>query len=238
MILIYLAAGKGSRLPLKFRNNPKCLVKINNKSLIERNEVFFKNFKKKIIITGYKNFKLTKIAKRYNFKILINKSFSKTNMVYSMFIARKKINDDVVVCYGDIIFDNKVIKLLKSNDNILPVNVNWLKYWRKRMNKKKILLDAENLEIKKNIITHIGGKIEKKLPNYQFTGIIKFKKKTFQILANFFKKQDIKIDMTNFLNLCIKEKKIKFITKKYNSFWHEIDTKKDITVARKSKHLI
>ena len=48
MILIYLAAGRGSRLPIKFRDKPKCLVKINNKTLIERNKIFFKNFKKKI----------------------------------------------------------------------------------------------------------------------------------------------------------------------------------------------
>lgn len=47
MILIYLAAGRGSRLPIKFRDKPKCLVKINNKTLIERNKIFFKNFKKK-----------------------------------------------------------------------------------------------------------------------------------------------------------------------------------------------
>ena len=238
MILMYLAAGRGSRLPIKFRDKPKCLVKINNKTLIERNKIFFKNFKKKIIITGYKSIKIKKIANQFNFEVIVNKSFSRTNMVYSMFLAKKKINQDVVVCYGDIIFDHRVIKLLKNNQNILPVNKNWFKYWKKRMNKKKILEDAENLVVKNNIITHIGGKIKNDLPKYQFMGIIKLKRKTFQKLSIFFKKLNIRTDMTNFLNTAIKSKKVKFIAKKYSSFWHEIDTNNDILVAKKSKDIL
>ena len=238
MILIYLTAGRGSRLPIKFRDKPKCLVKINNKTLIERNKIFFKNFKKKIIITGYKSIKIKKIANQFNFEVIVNKSFSRTNMVYSMFLAKKKINQDVVVCYGDIIFDHRVIKLLKNNQNILPVNKNWFKYWKKRMNKKKILEDAENLVVKNNIITHIGGKIKNDLPKYQFMGIIKLKRKTFQKLSIFFKKLNIRTDMTNFLNTAIKSKKVKFIAKKYSSFWHEIDTNNDILVAKKSKDIL
>ena len=238
MILIYLAAGRGSRLHIKFRDKPKCLVKINNKTLIERNKIFFKNFKKKIIITGYKSIKIKKIANQFNFEVIVNKSFSRTNMVYSMFLAKKKINQDVVVCYGDIIFDHRVIKLLKNNQNILPVNKNWFKYWKKRMNKKKILIDAENLLVKNNIITHIGGKIENNLPKYQFMGIIKLKRKTFQKLSIFFKKLNIRTDMTNFLNTAIKSNKVKLIAKKYSSFWHEIDTNNDILVAKKSKDIL
>ena len=238
MILIYLTAGRGSRLPIKFRDKPKCLVKINNKTLIERNKIFFKNFKKKIIITGYKSIKIKKIANQFNFEVIVNKSFSRTNMVYSMFLAKKKINQDVVVCYGDIIFDHRVIKLLKNNQNILPVNRNWFKYWKKRMNKKRILEDAENLVVKNNIITHIGGKIKNDLPKYQFMGIIKLKRKTFQKLSIFFKKLNIRTDMTNFLNTAIKSKKVKFIAKKYSSFWHEIDTNNDILVAKKSKDIL
>ena len=57
MILIYLSAGRGSRLPSKIRDNPKCMVKIKDKTIFERNELFFKNFKNKFLITGYKSFK-------------------------------------------------------------------------------------------------------------------------------------------------------------------------------------
>ena len=79
MILIYLAAGRGSRLPKEFRNNPKCLVEVKNKTLFERNKEFFNFFKKKIIITGYKKNKIQKLAKKMNFKIIHNKYYIKTN---------------------------------------------------------------------------------------------------------------------------------------------------------------
>ena len=207
MILIYLAAGRGSRLPLKFRNGPKCLVKIKKKTIIERNKEFFKKFKKKIIITGFKSHRINKIAKELNFEIIVNRNFTTTNMVYSMFLAKKKINNDVVVCYGDILFDHQVFNLLKEKKNIIPVNTKWLECWKKRMKRKKILIDAENLIIKKNIITHIGGKIQNKLPKFQFMGIVKFKKKTFKELSIFFKKINIRTDMTNFLNTVIIKKK-------------------------------
>ena len=127
MILIVLAAGKGSRLPARFRTKPKCMVKINKKKIIEYNVNFFKKFKKKIIITGYKNFYLKKFIKKNNFIEIYNKNYFKTNMVYSMFLAHKFVNQDTVVVYGDIIFSSKIYKLLEENKNIIPANKNWLK---------------------------------------------------------------------------------------------------------------
>ncbi len=237
MDLIYLAAGRGSRLPKKFRGSPKCLVKIKGKSLFERNERFFSFFDKKFIITGYKSHKLEKISKKYNFKIIKNNKYFKTNMVYSMFLANRFISRDVVICYGDIIFDYKIIKFLKKSNNYLPVYTKWFGYWKKRMTLKNILNDAEDLVIKKNIVISIGGKI-KKIPKYQYTGIIKLKKNKFKTLFNYFKLQDEKIDMTSFLNECIKEKKLKLNILKYNNYWHEIDNKIDIKIAEKSKQFI
>ena len=52
MQLVLLAAGRGSRLPKKYRNGPKCLTKIGPSTVLDYNNQFFKNFKKKIIITG------------------------------------------------------------------------------------------------------------------------------------------------------------------------------------------
>ena len=48
MQLIVLSAGRGSRLPKKFRNRPKCLVKLNSKPLLLYNENFSGNLKIKL----------------------------------------------------------------------------------------------------------------------------------------------------------------------------------------------
>ena len=42
----------------------------------------------------------------------------------------------------------------------MPININWLSYWKKRMKIKMIKYDAENLIIKK-IVQSIGKKINK-----------------------------------------------------------------------------
>ena len=149
MQLIYLAAGRGSRLPKNYRNRPKCLTKIRNKTIFEHNIEFFNKFKKKIIITGFKKGYISPLAKKNNFKKIFNKTYQKTNMVFSMFLAKKFIKEDVVVCYGDILFDNKIYKNLKKKINFLPLNKNWKKYWLKRMSFSKMILGAENIRIKK-----------------------------------------------------------------------------------------
>ena len=127
MQLILLSAGIGSRLSKKLRKKPKSLAIINKKSILEHNLSFFKKFKKKIIITGYKKNLLTNFAKKNKFKVIYNSKFQSTNMVYSMFLASKLINEDVVICYGDIIFDPNLYLLLKKKENIMPLNSKWLK---------------------------------------------------------------------------------------------------------------
>ena len=180
MQLIVLSAGKGSRLPAKFRKKPKCLVELNSKPLLLHNSNFFKRFKKKIIVTGYKQLYLKKISEKIGFNNIINKRYASTNMVYSLFLTKKLINQDIVIVYGDVVFDDRIYDLLKPKKNILPVNINWLKNWKKRMPFRNIIKDAENLIIKKNNLFEIGTKINKdKLPKYQFMGIIKLKKKHF-----------------------------------------------------------
>ena len=88
MQLIILSAGKGSRLPAKFRDKPKCLVEINSKPLLLYNKFFFRNFKKKFIICGYKQKYLNRISKENGLTRIINRKFSSTNMVYSLFLAK------------------------------------------------------------------------------------------------------------------------------------------------------
>ena len=132
MQLILLSAGRGSRLSKKLRIKPKSLAKINNKPIIEHNLDFFSKFKEKYIITGYKKNLLIDFAKKNDFKIIHNKKFQSTNMVYSMFLSSKFINQDVVICYGDIIFDSKIFNLFNEKKNIMPLNINWLNILEKK----------------------------------------------------------------------------------------------------------
>lgn len=236
MQLIVLAAGKGTRLIKKFRKKPKSLIKINNKTILEHNLNFYNKFKKKIIVTGFKSKYLRSFIKKNQFTEIKNKSYNTTNMVYSAFLPSKIITSDVVIVYSDIIFEEKIYNYLKKKKNLVPLNKNWLDVWRGRMNLRDIKKDAEDIVVKNKLIKMIGKKIKNKMPQFQFMGIIKLKKKDYFKLIKFYKKlKKRKIDFTNFMNLSIKKEQVNFeavlIKKKIK--WFEIDNLKDINYTKK-----
>ena len=108
-----LCAGKGSRLKSKTTNLPKCMVRVNNKPIIDLSNNFRNKFKKTIVVCGYKKqILIDKFKNNSKIDFAINKIYYKTNMVHSLFsIKKSKIkNQNLVVCYSDIIFDQKFIK--------------------------------------------------------------------------------------------------------------------------------
>ena len=232
MYLIVLASGRGSRLGNLTKHKPKCFLKLNNKHIIDYLTPAFKYFEKIFIVVGYKKNKFnTKNFK--NTKIILNKNFKNTNMVESLFCFHKKINKDCIVVYSDILFDHSIlINLIKKKGSIMPVYINWLRLWKKRMAFKNIKFDAENITINKNYISDIGGPIKKKFPSTQYMGIVKLKKFDFGNLKKFYVNlKNNKIDMTRFLNLALKKKIVRIKAYKTKKFWFEIDTVKDFKLA-------
>lgn len=233
MQLIILASGRGSRLKKLTAKIPKCLVKIRSKHIIDYISENFKKFNQTIILTGYKsnliNNKFPKIKK------IKNKKYITTNMVYSLFCSKKYINQDVIISYSDIIYDNKIIdKMINFNKTHIPLNNKWLSLWKKRMNEKKINNDAENLITKKNEVISIGEKIINIRPSLQFMGLIKLKYKDFMKLYKYFKSlNNSKIDMTSFLNSALKNKIISLNYFKTSRYWFEIDNIKDKKITEK-----
>jgi choline kinase len=236
MYLALLAAGRGTRLPKKYRSKPKCLVEINKKTILSHNLNFYNKFKNRIIISGYKSKKLDDFIKYNNFFSIKNKDYAKTNMVHSLFKINKINEKEIVVCYTDIIFDPLIYFNLKKtkNKNIILLKKNWLDVWRGRMKQKEILKDAEQVFIKRNLLISIGGKIENKLPNYQYMGIMKFKTIDFFKLKDFYKKiNNQRIDLTSFINLALKNRIIKFNISTTSKYWFELDNLKDIKYTEK-----
>ena len=118
MNLVILASGMGTRLNKKM---PKCLVSINNKTLLERIINISKEFDKVIIVGGYKINLLKKIINNNeNIYLINNKHFKTTNMVESFFKAYNKIDRDVIITYSDILLDQSLFKkMISFNKNHL-----------------------------------------------------------------------------------------------------------------------
>lgn len=244
MKIIILAAGKGTRLGKINKNKPKCLIEINGKSLIERNIKLFKKAKlNPIIVTGYKGEELNFL----NLPTIFNSEFETTNMLWSLYKAREHMSEDFLVCYSDILVNLKQVTLLKNFKNGIGIIIdkNWLNYWKLRF--QNPLVDAESLKISSdgNIIDI--GRREYDLKNIQgqYIGFFKVsgeKRQTFiNRLINFCENKNTEIlarkaYLTDFFQILIKGLiKIKAIP----TFggWVEIDTPKDINVAKKSGRL-
>lgn len=159
MKAIILAAGKGTRLRPLTNDIPKAMIKVLNKTLIERQIENLQNcgIMDITIVTGYKDelFKFPKID------YIKNERFETTNMNESLFCAAEKLNDHVVVCYSDIIFERKIIKqIIESKQDIgLAVNLDWKKNYEGRT--LHPFSEAENVVIENERIV----KIRKNIPN-------------------------------------------------------------------------
>ena len=185
MKAIILAAGEGQRLRPLTNEKPKCLVELFGKSLIERQiETFHKcGITDIIVITGYKNNKI----KIPNVKYYKNKDYASTNMVETLFCAQNELNDDIIISYGDIIYQKDVLeKLIDSSDDCsVVVDKDWKKYWNIRF--ENPLDDAESLSLKDGFIEDIGQKIdEPESIDGQFIGLMKFQKTGIKLLTEFY----------------------------------------------------
>lgn len=188
---IILAAGEGRRLRPLTNDKPKCMVELFGKSLLEHQIEIFKESKIEdiSIVTGYK-------PDTINFKgidYFRNENYESTNMVETLFCARKKLSDSVIVSYGDIIFEKKIIqKLIDSTEKFsVVIDMNWKKYWQIRF--ENPLADAESLILDESgYIKNIGQKVQ----NFdeiqgQYIGLMKFQNEGIEYLKDFYDKAKI-----------------------------------------------
>lgn len=130
MKAIILAAGIASRLRPLTDNCPKCLLEINNKSILERTieSLIINNIKDITIVTGYLNHMIEEFIKskfnNLNITFTKNKAYDSTNNIYSLWLALKNIEDEVILLDSDIIYDPKLIEILinSKEEDVLLLN--------------------------------------------------------------------------------------------------------------------
>ena len=231
MNFVFLAAGKGTRIFKKIKTN-KCLIKLNKKTIIEKLiENIPKKYNKKItIVTGFNHSKIIKATKKYGINYLQNKDYKNTEMLHSLSLALREINDDIFFSYSDIIYDKTIIKdiIQKKIKNIcVPINMKWKKVWEHRGT--DIKSDAETLDFKNNKLLDIGKKIRDiKRVKGQFMGLFYVPQKKRNIILDLLNKKSFKKKhLTFFINYLV-NKKINISIIKYNQKWYEFDNYSDL----------
>ena len=122
MQAIILAAGMGKRLGEYTKNNTKCMVPVNGVPLIDRvlQQLSGLNLSRVVIVVGYEGQKLIDyIGNEYNglkIEYIFNKIYDKTNNIYSLALAKDKMQeDDTLLLESDLIFDDRLFSLVVDN---------------------------------------------------------------------------------------------------------------------------
>ena len=186
---IILAAGQGSRLRPLTDNKPKALVPLLGKPLLERqiSTLNAVGIEKIAIATGYQYDKI----KQLGYPTYHNPDFATTNMVESLFAAREFFehsNEDLVISYGDIVYQkNNIQTLLTAQGNLaVMVDSGWLSLWSAR--NENPLNDAETLKFNTHGDIIEIGKKPKTLDdiNGQYTGLIRISREKIHELIKLY----------------------------------------------------
>ncbi len=119
MIAVILAAGGGSRLRPFTDSLPKCLVKVGGIPILQYQLEAYRSagIRKIIIVTGYlsdqvKEYLAQPPQNSFDTAIIENCDFAHTNNMYSLWLTKEWIDDDILLSNGDVIFDPSIVKNL------------------------------------------------------------------------------------------------------------------------------
>ena len=247
MKAIIVAAGAGSRLGELTKELPKPLIDINGKSIIERQILLFKKFgiTKIVIIRGPHREKFS----FNNVEYVDDDDYENHDLLGSLMVAGNELNEDVIISYGDVIFDEPILEqILSFSGNAgLAIDYNWEKNYSEKS--KELLGRVSVVTIENNSISNIGY-YENIVQNPdsilgEFIGIMKLSSQSvnhFVTKYNELKRShDSKFHdspsinfgiITDMINELI-HNKIQILPIKISGVWCEIDTHQDLENAKK-----
>jgi len=125
MQAIMLAAGKGSRLGKYTKDNTKCMLDVNGKTLLERaiDALLQANIHELTLVLGYKKDNVKKyikekeLDKKINISYIDNDVYDTTNNIYSLYMAKEVFaKDDTILLESDLIYEENIIKKLVKSE--------------------------------------------------------------------------------------------------------------------------
>ncbi|MCK5339829.1 MAG: phosphocholine cytidylyltransferase family protein [Desulfobulbaceae bacterium] len=121
---LLLAAGTGSRLSPLTDMTPKCLVSVNEISILERliHSLQVHNFKRLVVVVGHqadciRNFLGTRSG-GMEITYITSPLYKTTNNIYSLWLARKAIDEPFLLIESDLVFAPEMLKDMLYPDRI------------------------------------------------------------------------------------------------------------------------
>ena len=233
MKVILLNAGMGKRLGYLTKNNPKCLVKINEKDTIldyQLKKIVNSNLENIIMPTGPFEDKIKKYVKNnyptLKVQYIHNPLYYKTNYIYSIYLIKDIIDDDVILLHGDLIFSNFLLDEIINSKDLNCVLVN-KEIPPPEKDFKALIIDEKIVQIGVNVS---GSNSAFLAPLYKLT------KKFFNVWLNQIEKFINKNRVNCYAEDALNEILNKLILKPFyftNQICKEIDDIKDLEFIKK-----
>lgn len=229
---IILSAGFEKRLFPINKQKPKSMLDIKGKTILERQleKLSVAGINDVSVIRGY-------LGDRINLrdiKCYDNNDYSTTGIIHSLFYAEKEMSNGFLLLYGDILFNDDILKKVLSSDKdiTLVVDDNWDKQVSERG--ETSISDLELLKVENDKVIEIGKNLSLKDIYGEFIGIVKFSDKGADKLKELYNSQDKclmrLISFVDMMQLMIN----RGVSIGYTSIsggWIEIDTFEDYRTA-------
>jgi choline kinase len=141
---LLLAAGTGKRLQPLTDSIPKCLIEVGGISILERliDNLCGNGFKRLVIVVGFLGHRIQRFVNEYagdlEIELITNPLFQTTNNIYSLWLARKNIQESFLLVESDLIFEVSQLEgLLYPNKTAISLMQPW-------MNGTTVTMDALN----------------------------------------------------------------------------------------------
>ena len=242
MKFLILAAGSGTRLGKQTEFLPKSLIRINKKTILERQlNIIKKNQKNNVLIIAGPN---KEKFLEFQVDIFEDVEYKKHEQLGSLASINKIFDEDVIVIFSDIIFDEEIVKeIIKTEcDFGIALDQNWREKYIERTDHP--ISQADLVEIKDGKIRQIKKNLQGK-DNSEFIGIVKFSSYGWKILIQLYNKlkenhEGSFHDANGFDDAYITDIIQELIELDYNvkpifvkGDWLEIDTPQDLEIASK-----
>lgn len=121
---LLLAAGTGSRLAPLTDMTPKCLVHVNEFTILERliRSLQEYDFKRLVVVVGHLGDSVREYlgtrAGGMEVSYIVSPLYKTTNNIYSLWLARKVINEPFMLIESDLVFDPQMLEGMLIPDRI------------------------------------------------------------------------------------------------------------------------
>lgn len=177
---IILAAGMGTRLLERTKNQPKGFLKIGEKSIVEQSicKLIEVGIEKIVIGTGYLDEAYKNLTKQYPQIICVhNDKYMKTGSMYTLYNLKNHISDEILLLESDLLYEKKALEIAMKHKELDVILVSEL-----TSSNDEVFIESKknhalvNMSKDRNELNHIDGEL---------VGITKISYSTFQAMCDF-----------------------------------------------------